>query len=77
MFAIGFAACFDSALYQLAQNRKLDLAARKGAAGVDIGQITGLNADSAPEMAKATHQICSYSNATRSNINVRPHVTTI
>ena len=56
LFAVGYAACFQSSLLRLAAERKLDL--------------TGSRVEAAELMARA-HEICPYSRATRGNIEVR------
>lgn len=92
LFAMGYAACFDSALHHVAESKKLALTGSRTSAEVGIGQIAGggfkldidihveiagLDAAAAQELVEATHQVCPYSNATRDNIDVRLHVTTI
>lgn len=92
LFAMGYAACFDSALHHVAQQKKLALTGSKTSAEVGIGQtpdggfkldidiyveIAGLAEQDAQELVEATHQVCPYSNATRNNIDVRLHVTSI
>ncbi|MFD2238142.1 organic hydroperoxide resistance protein [Aureimonas populi] len=92
LFALGYAACFDSALNHVAQQKKLTVAGSKTSVQVGIGQtpeggfkldidifaeIRGLDEAAARELVAATHQVCPYSNATRGNIDVRLHVTTL
>ena len=92
LFAMGYAACFDSALHHVAQVRKLALSGSKTSAEVGIGQLpdggfkldidihvklSGLDEATARDLVEATHQVCPYSNATRNNIDVRLHVTTV
>lgn len=92
LFAMGYAACFDSALHHVAQTRKLALAGSKTSVAVGIGQtqdggfkldididveVAGLDAAIAQDLVEATHQVCPYSNATRNNIDVRLHVTIV
>ncbi|MEH6648057.1 organic hydroperoxide resistance protein [Sulfitobacter sp.] len=91
LFAIGYAACFDSAMELTAKQLKLDSTGSKTSVDVGIGQRTeggfGLDLDitvhlpgtarkDAQRLVEATHQVCPYSNATRSNIDVRLHVET-
>ena len=38
---------------------------------------SGLDEATARDLVEATHQVCPYSNATRNNIDVRLHVTTV
>lgn len=91
LFALGYAACFDSALSVGAGQMKLDVSS-KTSVEVGIGQragggyaldidihveITGIDADQASKLVEATHQVCPYSDATRNNVDVRLHVTTL
>jgi osmotically inducible protein OsmC len=87
LFAIGFAACFESALGAVARRQKLE------AGDVEIdskvmlipteGRAFGLSVEldvtlpsvedegQALELVRAAHQVCPYSNATRGNIEVK------
>ena len=91
LFALGYAACFDSAMQLTAKNLKLDISEAKTSVAVGIGQrseggyaldlditahLPGMNAQDAQRLVEATHQVCPYSNATRGNIDVRLHVET-
>jgi osmotically inducible protein OsmC len=85
LFAVGYAACFQSALLRIAAGRKLDVSDSRITARVGIGTSTsggfGLAAAldlDAPKltreqgldlMARAHHD-CPYSKATRGNIEV-------
>jgi osmotically inducible protein OsmC len=85
LFAIGYAACFQSALLNIANGRKLDASDSRIASRVRIGPTGhgGMTlavsldlhaphlapADAAGLMARA-HELCPYSNATRGNIDV-------
>ena len=86
LFAVGYAACFESALATAARRRRLEAADvaidssvmlmpnenRGYALGVTLA-ITLPSIDDeveAAELARAAHQICPYSNATRGNIDV-------
>src|SRR5213078_4002878 len=86
LFAVGYAACFESALGVAARRRKQE------AGDVEIDsrvmlvptEERGFNltvllavtlpsvddADEAVELVRAAHQLCPYSNATRGNIDV-------
>jgi lipoyl-dependent peroxiredoxin len=85
LFAVGYAACFQSALLNVANGRKLDASDSQITSRVGLGP-TGHGgliltvsldlhapqlspADAAELMARA-HQLCPYSNATRGNIEV-------
>jgi osmotically inducible protein OsmC len=85
LFAVGYAACFQSTLQRIAAGRHLDLTGTRISARVGIGTLktggfglqVGLDLD-APQfdreqgfdlMARA-HEACPYSRATRGNIDV-------
>lgn len=91
LFALGYAACFDSAMELTAKQLDLDVKGAKTTVEVGIGQRTvggysldlditahlpGMARDDAQRLVEATHQICPYSNATRGNIDVRLHIET-
>jgi Ohr subfamily peroxiredoxin len=85
LFAVGYAACFQSALLNVANGRKLDASDSRIASRVGLGPTghggMGLtialdlhapnlsSAEAADLMARA-HELCPYSNATRGNIDV-------
>jgi lipoyl-dependent peroxiredoxin len=85
LFAVGFGACFQSALLGVARGRKLDAGDSTITARVGIGP-TGhggfglqvaldlhaphLSPAEAAELMARAHQRCPYSNATRGNIQV-------
>jgi len=87
LFAVGFAACFDSALGVMARRQRVDAgdAAIDSRVNLHANQAGGFelsveldislpsidDADAAVELVKAAHQVCPYSNATRGNIDVR------
>jgi osmotically inducible protein OsmC len=86
LFAVGYAACFESALAAVARRRQLD------AGEVSIDSSVGLlptgdggfrltvtldvavpavsDRQTASELVRGAHQVCPYSNATRGNIDV-------
>jgi lipoyl-dependent peroxiredoxin len=85
LFAVGYAACFHSALRLVARQDKVDVTDSSVGARVSIGQldsggfglaveleITLPNVDqqTAKQLAEKAHQVCPYSNATRNNIDV-------
>lgn len=85
LFAVGYAACFQSALLRIAAGRKLDVAGSRITARVGIGPLEtggfGLTAaldldapqisrDDAAALMTRAHQACPYSRATRGNIDV-------
>lgn len=90
LFAVGYAACFHSALRVVARQEKVDVTDSIWARGFSIGQLDnggfGLavelevalpNVDEkiAQEIADKAHRVCPYSNATRGNIDVTVTVT--
>jgi lipoyl-dependent peroxiredoxin len=87
LFAVGFAACFESALGAVARRQKLEAQdveidskvmllpteqrAFKLAVELDVTLPSVENDDDAVELVRAAHQVCPYSNATRGNIEVK------
>jgi lipoyl-dependent peroxiredoxin len=86
LFAVGYAACFHSALHHVARDAKVDVTDSSVGARVSIGQIDNggfglavelevtlpnLDHDTAVELTEKAHQVCPYSNATRGNIDVK------
>jgi Ohr subfamily peroxiredoxin len=86
LFAVGYAACFHSALKVVGQREKADVNGTEVSASVGIGSTPeggfGLAVEldvSVPDVDRATaehlvelaHQVCPYSNATRGNIDVK------
>jgi len=85
LFAVGYAACFQSALLSVARGRKLDASDSKVTARVGIGptghggfslavaldlHAPGLSRADAEDLMRRAHERCPYSNATRGNIDV-------
>jgi osmotically inducible protein OsmC len=86
LFAVGYGACFQSALQSVARGRGLDVSASKIRTRVDIGP-TGhggfglqvsldlgaahMSATEAASLMMRADRQCPYSNATRGNIRVR------
>jgi Ohr subfamily peroxiredoxin len=85
LFAVGYAACFQSALLRIAAGRRLDLSGTRITARVGIGPLStggfGLTAaldleapqigrDAAFDLMNRAHEACPYSRATRGNIDV-------
>ena len=90
LFAVGYAACFCSALEFVARGRKVDVAGLSITADVTIGSrpeggfalatvltahLPGHDEAEARALIEATHQVCPYSNATRGNMPVELRVT--
>ena len=87
LFAIGYAACFESALATVGRRRKLEVADVAIDASVMLipaesrGYTLAVtlsvtlpsldDAVAAVELVTAAHEVCPYSNATRGNIDVR------
>ena len=84
LFACGYAACFGSAIDFVAKQMHHSLKEINVTAEVTLGQVEEgfqlavvlkvnlpeLSHDDAQKVAKAAHQICPYSKATRGNIEV-------
>jgi Ohr subfamily peroxiredoxin len=85
LFAVGYAACFESAVEAVARRQKLD----PGAVAIDskvklrTGEdrsftiaselhvtLPALEGDEAIELVRAAHRVCPYSNATRGSMEV-------
>ena len=86
LFAVGYAACFHSALRVVARRQKADVTDSTVAAKVGIGSngqggfglavelevsLAAVDAETAQALVEAAHQVCPYSNATRGNIEVK------
>jgi osmotically inducible protein OsmC len=86
LFAVGYAACFESALGAIARRQKVELgdvsidssvdliAAEDSVFDVGVTLDVTLpaitDAKQASEIVQAAHQVCPYSRATRGNIDV-------
>ncbi|OLE36367.1 MAG: Ohr subfamily peroxiredoxin [Actinobacteria bacterium 13_1_20CM_3_68_9] len=86
LFAVGYAACFESALGAVARRRRQevgDIAIDSRvmlvptedrrfdlAVGLAVTLPSVEDADEAVELVRAAHQVCPYSNATRGNVDV-------
>ncbi|MDH6574872.1 organic hydroperoxide resistance protein [Kitasatospora sp. MAP5-34] len=85
LFAAGFAACFQSALFVVARRAKADVTGAEVTAKVGIGpnaaggyglavdlavKLPSLDAEAAKLLVEQAHEVCPYSNATRGNIDV-------
>lgn len=90
LFALGFAACFQSAMGVVGRRSDVDTSDSTVTARVTIGtieggafglaaqldvHIPGVDRDRAMEVVEAAHQVCPYSNATRGNIDVALNIT--
>jgi len=85
LFALGYAACFESALRFVAKAAGKAVSDARMSARVSlvsddagglklavdlIGVIPGLSKDETQHLLEAAHQICPYSKATRGNVDV-------
>jgi lipoyl-dependent peroxiredoxin len=85
LFAVGYAACFQSALGGVARREKVDVSAGRIDSGVSLGPVEGgaygiavtldvflpgFDQETAERLVEAAHKVCPYSNATRGNIDV-------
>ena len=85
LFALGYAACFHSALKHVASQGKLDVTDSEVSASVGIGagegggfaltveldvHVPNLDRAAAEALVARAHEVCPYSNATRGNIPV-------
>jgi len=85
LFAVGYAACFQSALLNVANGRKLDASDSRVASRVGLGptghgglsltvaldlHAPNLSPVEAADLMARAHELCPYSNATRGNIDV-------
>ncbi|GGG22690.1 putative organic hydroperoxide resistance protein/OsmC-like protein [Rhodococcoides trifolii] len=85
LFAVGYAACYHSALRIVAKNDGVNIDDSSVGAQVSIGPndaggfelavvlevtLPNVEHDKAQELADKAHQVCPYSNATRGNIDV-------
>ncbi len=85
LFAVGYAACFHSALKVVGRREKVNVDGSTVEAEVGIGPNDGggfglqvaltaslphVDQEAADRIVAAAHQVCPYSNATRGNIDV-------
>jgi lipoyl-dependent peroxiredoxin len=90
LFAIGYAACFHSALRLVGRQDKANVSDSAVGARVSLGQIDNgdfglavelevtlphVDPDTARQLTERAHQVCPYSNATRGNVDVKLVVT--
>ena len=86
LFALGYSACFHSAIKFVAARDKLDTTDSEVSATVGIGfaesggfgitaeldiVLPALDRDAARALVERAHEVCPYSNATRGNIDVK------
>jgi lipoyl-dependent peroxiredoxin len=85
LFALGYAACFQSAMGVVGRRMGVDTAGSTITSHVTLGtiegggygiavelevSIPGVEREAADQVVKAAHEVCPYSNATRGNIDV-------
>ena len=85
LFAVGYAACFESALAAVARRKKLEVGdvevdskamlvaaeERTFTIAVELAvTLPSVEGEDAVELVRAAHKVCPYSNATRGNIEV-------
>jgi osmotically inducible protein OsmC len=86
LFAVGYAACFQSALIRVAQREQMDASQSTITSRVGIGpngqggfglevelrvSLPGVDTATGEKLLELAHQVCPYSNATRGNIPVK------
>ena len=86
LFAVGYAACFQSALMRVAQRDHVDASQSTITSRVGIGpngqggfglevelrvSLPGVDTATGEKLLELAHQVCPYSNATRGNIPVK------
>jgi Ohr subfamily peroxiredoxin len=86
LFAVGYAACFESAIGTIARRRRMeagDVAIHSAvslvaaddrryelAVTLDVSLPSIADREVATELVRGAHEVCPYSNATRGNIEV-------
>lgn len=85
LFALGYAACFQSALAIVGRRMKVDTSDSTVTTRVSLGpvdggvyglavelyvDVPGVSQPEVQQVADAAHEVCPYSNATRGNIDV-------
>lgn len=85
LFAAGYGACFQGALFKVSQAAGADISGSEVTAKVGIGPndtggfglkvdltvaLPNVQRDEAEKLVEQAHQVCPYSNATRGNIDV-------
>jgi Ohr subfamily peroxiredoxin len=85
LFAAGYSACFQSAMFTVARRMQLSAEGSTVTAKVGLGTqeggafniaveldvaLPGLDREDAEKLVERAHQVCPYSNATRGNVEV-------
>jgi lipoyl-dependent peroxiredoxin len=86
LFAVGYAACFHSAMKVVAGRDKVDVTGSEVSASVGLGMtetgafniaveldvhLPSLDRAAAEALVAKAHEVCPYSNATRGNVDVK------
>jgi Ohr subfamily peroxiredoxin len=86
LFALGYSACFHSAVKLVAMRDKLDTTDSEVSASIGIGlldsggfglaveldvSLPALDPETAMGLVERAHEVCPYSNATRGNVEVK------
>lgn len=92
LFAMGYAACFDSAMNHVAPTLGIKPSQSSTSVAVGIGQkadgafsldldititVAGISEVEARTLIERAHEVCPYSNAVRGNVETRLHVNLI
>lgn len=92
LFAMGYAACFDSAMNHVAPSLGIKPSQSSTSVAVGIGQkaggafsldldititVAGISEAEARTLIEKAHEVCPYSNAVRGNVETRLHVNLI
>ncbi|TCT14397.1 Ohr subfamily peroxiredoxin [Bibersteinia trehalosi] len=92
LFAMGYAACFDSAMNHVAPTLGIKPSKSSTSVAVGIGQkadgafsldldititVAGISEAEARTLIERAHEVCPYSNAVRGNVETRLHVNLI
>lgn len=92
LFAMGYAACFDSAMNHIAPSLGIKPTKSSTSVAVGIGQkpdgafsldldititVAGISEEQARQLINKAHEVCPYSNAVRGNVETRLHVNLI
>ena len=89
LFAAGYAACYQSALFLVAAGRKIDISGSRvtvraglgptGTGGMGLAvqldfDASALSPDDAAALMRRAYEVCPYSNATRGNVDAGPEL---
>jgi len=85
LFAVGYGACFQSAVFSVAGAQDVDASDSTVNSTVELGKtsdglslrvtldvhLPGVDGDTAAGIVRKAHEVCPYSRATRGNVEVR------